>query len=252
MINYTKKRNMAIEKRKISTHTITKRMSANEKNPEKKQTKFREEVVRLLSEYGYNTWEDKYLAMYGLAMHFSSMDGTHDCKMTNGTLPELIACKELDLKWNKDNVHGHDALDSEGKACEIKTFTYKRKGKHKININYHPPAMKNGEDKGKYIKRVEKWIRDSSGGHFWVAMRNRKTEVYRTWKIKSDYLAKIVGDMIRDKNKNIDNNINFGCMTCPDCFGLHRLDIIEKRANENGPFPKKVSTSCGKRSTKRK
>lgn len=235
-------------KKAILPYLTLKIMSRVQKSSKTEEyDKLEKSLVRLLHSNGFRSSRDQCLVLYKLAMKLSSEDGTHCSKITNGTMPELIACMALDLEWNNSTVHGHDAVDSEGRHCEIKTFAYKRKGKHKININYHPPPIKDGEDKEDYIKRVEIWISSSTGGHFWVAMSARKTKVHRSWFIESDKLAKVVGEKIRRKCKNIDKNINFGCFVCPDCFGLHRLDVITKQINEKSMMPKRVSTSCGRK-----
>lgn len=190
-----------------------------------------------------STTEKKILLLQKTMALVSSEIDVNPSKLTNGTIGELVACEHLGLTWMKTNIHGHDATDSSGNAYEIKTFEYKKLGNHQINVNYSLPAKKTTETIDQYVGRVQIEYGKITA-HYWVALRNRKTEVHKTWRIDGDKFAFVMGRWIRRNPRR--TRINFGCQICPDCYEPHRVEEVSQSINKNEDWSLKVPIRCQK------
>jgi hypothetical protein len=137
---------------------------------------------------------------------------THISKLKE--IPELIVCKALNLRWVSDKIHGADAYDAHGRAVELKTFAI-TKGKTKgISINYTCKETR--------TDTLQHYASSNfAGGHYWVAMNGRKTDVL--WAVhlsQKDFL-----NLLREKETH-KLRLNFGSTLCNVCQRCARVDRI--------------------------
>lgn len=135
---------------------------------------------------------------------------THITKLKE--IPELVVCRYLGLKWNNKTMHGHDATDQRGYQVEIKTGIISSRTKN-ININY---AVKDTPQ-----HTLTHYAGDTfKGGHFWVGMNSKKTEVLWSVHLSQSRFLKILADLPLNKP------LNFGSTHCKTCKRCKRIDRL--------------------------
>lgn len=171
--------------------------------------------------------EDEQLTVCNLLLSKVSQ-ATDVSKLHAGGLAEMQACTAIGLKWNRQGIHGADAVNAHGEGVEIKT--YKRvQGGNSMSINYAFPARKKGESDEVYRTRVVNYFLTSPkfiGGHYWVAFNQDKTEVYRWNYADTMTVATLVNDYL--KRNPTSKSINFGGTLCKQCHRCHKVDAITK------------------------
>jgi len=204
-----------------------------------------EQVLELLSQLPE---EDQLQCMIVSLQKLAHRQEINEDKITNGTMGEHIACKALGLTWASDKVHGCDAVDKEGKLCEIKTFKMKQDPKKRANINYKLSAKKKSETDEEYITRNAEELSKLTGGHYWVALDNRGTKYVKHWHIDGEAFAVAVCNLLRKRMakdpKTLTNSFNLGCLKCPKSRQYHRIDKICDTIGETLAFPDRVNCPC--------
>jgi len=197
------------------------------------------------------TLEEQVLVLQNVLFTVGNEAGISQPKLTNGTLGESIACRYLDLTWNKDKIHGCDAFNSQGEQCELKTAHFVKRVGLMININYKLPTRKVRESGADYTDRiVEKMKQDVTGGHYWVLYKG--TEVKKYWHINGDNLATYVGMKVKGlldkKPSRKDFHLNFGGTLCRDCWQtVHRTEVLCEKINLGlySEIPDRTPGRCG-------
>jgi len=172
--------------------------------------------------------EDEQLTVCNLLLSKVSQETDISKIHGGGGLAELQACTAIGLKWNRKGIHGADALNKYNEGVEIKTYKRVKSG-NSISINYSFPAREKGENDEQFRLRVVKHFLTSpkfTGGHYWVAFNQEKTEVYR-WNYVD---ALTVGTLVQEylKRNPTSKSINFGGTLCQECRRCHKVDAISK------------------------
>lgn len=192
---------------------------------EKDAEKFSREVRAL-----YPNEEDRILFLNLVLAH--SLDSVSIGKVQSHGQPELIACKKLNLRWNGHTIHGADARDCIGRGVELKT--YKRvQNSNRVNVMYtFPPRQKNESDVDYRKRVVNHYLTDEkfTGGHFWVAFNQEKTQFLRSNFVSREKVAAEI-DAYLKKNPTSKSK-NFGGALCAVCHRCHNIDIISGVKNE--------------------
>jgi len=164
-------------------------------------------------------------------------------KLTNGALSENIICDQLGLTLNKINLHGFDCFNKNNQPVELKSFTTNKR----ININYKLPAKKKTQSQQEYYLLIEEFIKKNTGGHIWVALNNKKTNIVQYFVINSENFSKAFVKKCKEfyeKKKNNPISINFGCLKCKNCGELHKIENLVESINKKSEIPNKISWDC--------
>jgi len=127
-------------------------------------------------------------------------------------IAELIVCRTLNLRWVEDRMHGADAYDALNRAVELKTFAIDKGKTRNININY---TCK--KDRASTLEHYSK--AEFAGGHYWVAMNDKKTEVLWHVYLSQATFLKIIANKETHRVK-----VNFGSNLCSVCWRCARVD----------------------------
>ena len=163
-------------------------------------------------------------------------------KSNAGTAGEMWTAKHFGLVWEKDDVHGRDATDAEGKYCEIKAPAHPTKkeiaGKRtKVNVNYRTPSRKRGESDVDFIDRARDKIIEAKGGHYWATWKpspdpTTGERVVLRWWVPPGSLAQLVEKKMQTSSLFANSTgavpVNFGAVSCVKCLRVHKIDAIVK------------------------
>ncbi len=195
--------------------------------------------------------KERELILNELISYISKKNDININKLTNGSISENLVCIKLGLNWNKKSVHGADCYDKNDKKVEIKTFLVPNKSSKikRVNINYSLPTKKKNETQEDYYERLEKFISINDGGHIWVCLNKKKTEILNHWKLNSKNLSIAIRNKCKNnfetKKQNL-KTINFGCNSCSNCGRFHRIEKIFESVNKNCIIPERVKQNCHK------
>jgi len=209
-----------------------------------KEDKIILDIINLLGTYSF---EKKIHILQSTMQKLAIEKNINPSKLTNGTINENVLCLKLGLTWNNKKIHGCDAFDKKGRACEIKTFKYLNTTKL-VNVMYYFPKH-NGESFSDYLKKVKEKYSVNKGGHYWGAISG-KSKLVNYWFIECDKFVEFLEQILnkRKSNKeNLDKVFNFGGNICKHCKGIHKLDIIESNAKNNQSYPFKIVNICKKK-----
>lgn len=146
---------------------------------------------------------------------------THIQKIHGGGLPELVACKAIKLRWENVNARGADAYNAQGQRVELKTFALKSTSKS-CNVNYDFPK----ENAQQHFATDKNY----AGGHYFVAMNARKTEVLWWVYLTQARFAEVAG--VQERKNPGSAKVNLGSTLCSVCKQCPRLEaLIDGRAH---------------------
>jgi hypothetical protein len=145
---------------------------------------------------------------------------------TGGYQQEALIAAVLGKKPNK-KAHGYDLTDENGIHTEIKT-TNTALGKT-ANVNFAPPAVKDGESPAAYYERL-KTINEDKGNvmvlHFWGEKGDINSA--NIYVLRHEFLSLIM----MAKNAMEVENVNLGGIGCKKCTRIHRLDGLKELEDE--------------------
>lgn len=165
--------------------------------------------------------------------------GISSAKADGGTTGESWIAHHFDLRWQCEKKTGVDALDADGRACEIKASLHppKTKPANKINISYSTPRRARDEEADAFVERTKQHVAANTGGHFWATWVEKTPadagdRILLRWWVPSEPLALLIAKKMRASShmetRSVSISINFGAVICRECGGAHRVDNIVK------------------------